>query len=250
MPTEPHITLTEDARAVALRKIRDLQQAVGTIASIIKEGAIDANLATNCVKVSEFYLTDLCKALGIETEGAVERQQRNVDLRAANTRIARLEEQLGGEQSPDMTQAAVKNLYDRLNKWWNLDGFGHISDGVAFGPYGATVNFSCLLFGDFRLIDSDTPVSDKSRKEQWHESLRERGFILTEEDRDVSILDCDHNRKVLVELFQARLPSARILRFENTHKRQSTEFTLRGVQVFITNIAEILALPVPKRKTP
>ena len=93
------------------------------------------------------------------------------------------------------------------------------------------------------------PIGSTEVKEAKENPARERGFILTEEDRDVSILDCDHNRKVLVELFQARLPSARILRFENTHKRQ-TEFILRGVQVFITNLAEILALPIPKKKTP
>jgi hypothetical protein len=242
------LKLTQDKNAVALRKIRQIGDSVGTIFSIIKDGtSIDTELATNCVKAAEFELADLCKTLGIKTDSSKEREQRHVDLRAANMRIRELEAQLGNAQAPEMTQAAVKNMSDQLNKWWDLAGFGHISDGIAFGPYGATVNFSCMLFGDFRLTGSDTPVTDKSRKEQWHDSLRERGFLLTEEDRDVSILDCDHNRKVLMDLFKARLPSASVLSFENTHKRKSAEFILRGVKVFISRIDEILTLPVPKK---
>lgn len=243
------LKLTQDKNAVAIRLIRDCQQAVGTIAATIKDGsAIDEELATNCLKVAEFNLADLCKALGIETFTAKERDERFAALRTANMRIRALEAQLGNAQAPEMTQAALKNMADQLNGWWDLEGFGHISD-IAFGQYCCKVDFSCNLFGNFRMVDSDTPVTDKTRKEQWHDSLRERGFVLTEEDREVSVVDCDQSRKVLADLIKARMPSATIFKFDNVHKNRSTEFLLRGVEVVIHKIDEILTLPVPKKKT-
>lgn len=248
MTSEVKLKLSRDKNAVALRKIRQISDAVGTIFSVIKDGtAVSAELATNCVKVAEFELSHLCKTLGIETDSAKEREQRYADLRAANTRVRELEAMLGSTQPPEATQAALKNMADQLNRWWDLEGFGHISD-IAFGQYGCKVDFSCNLFGDFRLLDSDTPVSDKDRKQRWYESLQERGFVLVEDDREWSVSDCDASRKVLQDLIVSRIPSARVTKFDNHYRQRASGFILRGVEVYIGNIAEIQTLPVPPKK--
>lgn len=246
MTTET-IPLTADQTAVALRHILELQQAVGTIAAALKGSSmfpdgLNKELAENALKVSEYQLSDLCQTLGVETHGTREREQRHADLRKANGRIHELEELLGKRQGPEVTQSALKNLYAQLNSWWDLEGFGHIGD-VAFQEYGCTVKFSCALFGDFRLIGSDTPVSDQERKALWLESLRERGFVLVQEDREWEIQDCDASRAVLCQLITERIPSASVSRIENFHRRTTNSFTMRSVEVYIRNIADIAQLP-------
>lgn len=245
MTTEATLILSEDQQAVAQKKIEDMHHAVGMIYSVIKGGRpLEAELATSCVKVAEFNLADLCKTLGVETFSAKEREQRYADLRAANMKIRELEAQLGDTVTPEATQHALKNMADHLNRWWDLEGFGHISD-IAFGQYVCKVDFSCSLFGGFRTLDSETPVSDRGRKADWLDSLRERGFALAQEDRDWSIVDSDANRQILIDMFGARLPSSKVFKFDNYSRRKAQDFSLRGVEVYIYKIAEILTLPVP-----
>jgi hypothetical protein len=243
------ITLTPDSRTVALRQIGKVHDALSTLAAVLAGAGeadqlrpVDAELPTNVLKVAEFELSDLGKTLGIETDSAAERDQRYVALRQANMRVRDLQAQLGNSQGADITQASIKALAARVDSWWKLEGFGHISD-IAFGKHGCTVNFSCSLFGDFPLIDSATPVSDKERKALWHASLRDRGFVLAQDDRDWVIEDCDASRKALVDLFAHRLPSAHVLKLDNFHRSKVGRFVLRGVEVHISTLADILTLP-------
>ncbi|PFH12727.1 hypothetical protein [Burkholderia sp. JKS000303] len=179
MTTEATLTLSADQQAVAQKKITDLHHAVGTIYSIIKDGReLDAELATNCVKVAEFNLADLCKALGVETFSAAEREQRYAELRKANLRIRDLEAQIGATLSPEAAQHAIKNIAERLNNWWRHEGFGYVHE-LNFGMYGVCRGeFSCSLRGTPWLLDSDTPETDKKTKATWIEGMRERGFEL------------------------------------------------------------------------
>lgn len=242
------ITLTTDSRAVALQKVQQIQQALGTLVAVIEQGKrpLDASLATNILKVAEFELADLGKTLGIETDSAREREERFTMLRAANTRVRELEAQLGNSQGADVTQSCLKTLDARLNSWWDLEGFGHISN-IAFQRYGCTVNFSCSLFGNFRGSDSTTPVSDKERRALWHASLAERGFSVVQEDRrEWALEDCDATRKVLLDLIAQRLPSARVLKLENANRSNAAGFILQGVEVYIEQLADILTLPGEK----
>lgn len=239
------ITFTPDSREVALRKLRQIQEALGTLVAVIGHAKrpLDAALATNVLKVAEFELADLGKTLGVETDSAKEREERFVMLRAANLRVRELESQLGNTQGADVTQACLKTLDARLNSWWDLEGFGHITN-IAFARYGCTVNFSCLLFGDFRGSDSTTPVSDKERRALWHASLVERGFAVVQEDRrEWALEDCDATRKTLVDLFAQRLPSARVVKLENANRANAAGFILLGVEVYIDQLADILTLP-------
>lgn len=252
MNLEPAISLDADQSEVALRTILELQQHVGTIASVLQSplvetGGLNRELATNVMKVSEYALAELCKVLGVETDTTAEREQRNAALRSANMRIRDLETQLGSSQAPELTQASLKVMYDQLNSWWDLEGFGHISK-ISFERYGCKVNFSCMLTGDFRIIGSARPVSDKVRKAQWLQSLVQRGFVLVEEDGDWEILDCDTSRAALLALINTRIPSAQIYKIENICRQNAKNFTLNGVEVYIQNIAEIAQLPQKPKK--
>ncbi|WP_321810121.1 hypothetical protein [Burkholderia sp. BCC1985] len=245
MTTEATLTLSADQQAVARKKISDMHHAVATILSVLKDSAeIDVELATNCIKVAEFNLADLCKALGVETFSAKEREQRYADLRAANMRIHDLETQLGSTVAPEAVQNAIKNIAQHLNKWWRSDGFGYVHD-LEFGAYGVCRGkFSRSLNGTFRLLDSDTPVSDKKNKAAWLDSLRERGFDLIQDDREWALSDCDSNRAALIDLITKNIPSAKVFKFENVNRWRASGFVLTHAEVYIHKIDEILALPI------
>ena len=248
MTTDTHaIRLGTDQKVVVLRTILELQQHVGTLASVLQsplfdESGLNPELATNVMKVSEYRLADLCKQLSVNTYTSTEREERHADLRKANARIRELEAQLGNSQGPDVTQSCLKVMYEQLNSWWDLEGFGHITS-ISFERYGCKVDFSCMLTGDFRITNAETPVSDKERKALWLKSLSERGFVLVEEDSDWEIQDCDASRTALQDLITSRIPSAKIFKMENVCRHNAKGFTLRGVEVYITDIAEISRLP-------
>lgn len=239
----PEILLDEDQKAVLVRYVREAQQALAVLTDFAKEsGMADAELAENVLSVTEYRLADISELLKVPSETEARVRERSAALREANLRVQMLEKKLGGTQSPEGIQAGLKTLADKLNAWWDAEGFGHISD-IRFGPYGCDIDFSCHLFGDFHLTNSSTPVSDKTRKEQWYESLQARGFVLVEDSRDMVLEDSDGNRRVLHDLFASRFPSALVRSFENSHRHGAAGFTLRGVKVFVRDIADIMALP-------
>ena len=246
------IALTRDSREAARQRLQEVQRALGTLVALLGLGreTVNAALPSNVLKVAEFGLADVGKILGIETESAQEREERYAMLRAANMRVRELEAQLGNTQGPDVIQACLKTLDARLNSWWDVEGFGFISD-IAFQRYGCTVNFSCSLFGDFRGSDSPTPVSDKERRAQWHANLAERGFVVVQEDeREWALEDCDATRKTLIDLIGLRLPSARVLKLENANRSKAPGFILQGVKVYIGQLSDILALPEKAGRQP
>lgn len=246
MSDTPDITLNPDQQAVTLKTLKDIQHAMATLAGQVQRhnGTLNAELAQNVLCVTEYSLADLSKLLGIASQTAQDIEKRHAALRQANQRIHELERQLGAAQAPDMTQASLKNLAERVEAWWRQEGFGHISS-VHFDKYGCEIDFCCSLFGDFYVVDSPTPVSDKERYRLWLAHLAERGFVLTDEDGDDALQDCDQNREVLTALFAHRLPSARLRSVEN-HARRGKDFVLRGVKVYVRQLADILSLPVPE----
>ncbi|KUY84476.1 hypothetical protein [Burkholderia sp. RF4-BP95] len=244
--TEAVLHLSAGQHAVAQQKISDIFYAIGTVFTLIKEGRdIQLELATNCVKVAEFNLAGLCRAIGVETLSSSERAQHREDLRAANTRIRDLETQLGDTVSPEATQNSIKNIAQHLKSWWSRDGFGYVYD-LEFGAYGVCHGkFSFRLNGDLSILDSDTPVSDKHDNAARIDSLRERGFDIVRDGREWAIADSDASRAALIDLFAKNIPSAKVFRIENVSRWHANGFVLRAAEVSIYKIAEIHELPIP-----
>jgi hypothetical protein len=244
MTNEANIQITKDTLAVTQRLTAEIDQAIGTLQSILKHEStltdgLSPEVARTLLVSAEFRLVDLCKKLGVDIDCVQAQEARFARLREAQYRVRELEAQLGAEQTPESIQASLKLMDQRLHHWWDLDGFaGPVKP--SFQKYGCQVNFSCHLFGDFR--DPEAPVSSKQKYKSWLDVLRERGFVLIEEDRDWSIVDCDASRDALSQLF-SRIPSARIEKVENFRRNNVDRFILRSVDVYISDIADIMRLP-------
>lgn len=238
------INLTADAEAVGLKTISSLQLALATIAERLKAGTLDSALATTCLQLAEFNLSEIGQILCIQTDSAADRAKRFVEVRAANEKVRELSELLGGKQSPEVTKLSIQALDARLNDWWDFEGFGHISE-ISFGRYGCKVVFSAALNGPRPLVGSSTPVSDVAAELAWQTELVTRGFMLTDVPgaRDLALLDCDHNRDLMAQLIVGKMPSASLQKIENVYRGRIGQRVMHSLQVYVANLSEIDALP-------
>lgn len=241
MSDDKEIKLTPDNQAVLLRTIREMQMAWQTFGKALdSEGEVNEGLARSILSVTEYNISDIGKKLGIKTETEEMIAQRHANLRIANMRVRELEAQLGASVTPTAVQTGLGVLEERIHDWWKLKGFGHVSE-ESFGRFGCKVKLSCHLFGDFSLVQSETPISDKERWVLWLEHLKSQGFLLSEDTREPELIDCDHNRKTLIDLISLDLPSSKVISFGNHSTKGG--FKLQDVNIYIYKLEDILELP-------
>ncbi|GBQ86574.1 hypothetical protein AA14337_3358 [Acetobacter malorum DSM 14337] len=254
--------LTDDQIAVASRVIREAGSALGMVQGMFNKdapgGEIEqrSELVPLAVRKATRHVIELAEALGIPSEEAEAVTRRHAAIRKANIRIRGLERQLGESVTPDKVQQAVKSYVKRIKRWWDIHGFGHVSSFV-FEEHIVRVSLSCLPFGDFPLIDSKTPVSDKERKTLWRKSLEDRGFVLAEEEKgsfDFNVVDCDQTREAIARTIKEAFPTSRIISFEN-HSAYTPTFpdgrlhlNIKDVNIIIYSLSEIAALPLPEEE--
>ena len=250
LPSSPElegsVELTPDSRAVMLREIQEQMFAFHTVADLLAKGKeVPLQLAHSVLSLAESRTVQLCKLTGIELDTSKEREERYAGIRRLNERVRELQLEIGKTGTALQATGYVKNMHSKLRAWWDKHGFGHISE-FNMNEYGTVhVKFSCSLFGVFRMIDSDTPVSDKTNLRIWHESLRQRGFVLRDSpgDKDPSVVDCDQNRTALTALICGTFPSAVIRETNNLYDSRGQFMMLRDVTVFIRNLQDIADLP-------
>lgn len=240
-PDESVVGLNADNQAVLQSEVRKALDGLSFFAQMAAKGTLTRDFGKNVLSLAEFALANITKVTGIETNSAAEQELRYAATRAANTRVRELEAKLGEAASTEHVQMGLKDFGKKLNSWWDLEGFGHITE-MSFSEHGSCrVEFSCSLFGTTFLVDSPTPISDKEKDALWKASLKERGFVLATDDRD-SLVDCDASRAVLARLFTERLPSSHIAGFTN-HGSPNGLLKMRSVKLFIGNLDEIRMLP-------
>ena len=236
------LEFTPDRVADIRAAVKNIQQNLAMIPWLFDNEGVSRFAAQSVVGLAESEIARLGKLLDVETEAAEKIEKRHADIRRANLRIRELEELLGQNQAPQAIQPALKNLSRQLHAWWELEGFGHISE-LAFGEYNLRVRFSCQMMGAKPHIPTPEPLPRKERFKLWLAALQERGFLLLEEDGDKGVRDCPESRQALAELFRRRLSSAAVSQFVSREGRSGSQ--LVAVEVYIRDITQVLDLPVP-----
>ena len=237
--------LDADDLAVLVRELREDLFATRALLERAEAGEpVDQSLAYSILYMKEARLADFCKLLDIELDSAAERQARYADIRAANLRAHELEKEFGRVGSPKQTKAYVAALFAKVEWWWDREGFGHIREASYLKHGVMKLELSCSLFGDFALLRTTKPVSEKEAKAAWFAELEERGYDLvrTEGDRDPSLADTDNNRALLVETVRRAFPTARVTATSNHFDRKAGAI-LRDVTVHVYELDEVDALP-------
>jgi hypothetical protein len=237
------VVLNEDQQVVMAKALNRCCSGLQTLVEFANHGILDAELCRNVLSTTEHELANVSKIIGVEIDSAANIERRHAKLRAANMRIHELEAQLGSLVTARHLQQGMEQFNKKLHSWWDLEGFGLVSE-VKLSAYGnCEVTFSCSLFGSNGGIFSKTPVSDKERHKLWLEDLGKRGFVLVKSrHHGEAIVDCEASRQVLSQLFAQRMPSARITSYTNWGDTNEL-FTMRDVKVVIRDLADIETLP-------
>lgn len=231
-------TKKSDIQSLAGSMQRDLQ----TLSYLLGQDGVCAVVADSVMRLTESKLAQLGTLLGVATESARVLEERHGAIRQANERVRDLEALIGQAQPIEGIQPALKMLGDRLYRWWELEGFGHVSD-IQFGQHVLRVVLSCQMLGGRIHFTTPEPVSREELRQLWFADLRARGFRLLDEDGEKGVADCQESRDALRALVAHRLGRSRITQFTSREGRASSQ--LISLEVCIYDLAVINALPVP-----
>lgn len=239
--------LTSDCVATIKRLTKEAQQGLASLPWFLDQYAegkaegLTREHARNVMGVVESHLRDLGKLLGVDTEAAQRIEERHADIRRANLEVRRLEALLAKQMPPEAIQPALYQLSKQLYRWWQLEGFGLVSD-ITFGEHSMNAKFSCQFYGSKPSIEGGEGLSRPERRAAWLADLQRRGFVLIDDDGK-GISDCHQSREALRTLFALRLPGAKIHQFVSREGRHGSK--LVDVHVYLYNLEHIVALPVP-----
>ncbi|HDX9587616.1 TPA: hypothetical protein ROX98_000531 [Bacillus pseudomycoides] len=234
---EKLVVLNADQKAVALKGLKDLFFAAKQMHEWLSEGNLTEEMKGTLISVSESYISDVAKATNYESNLAKERAERHADIRQANMRIRELEQQMADIKPIDGLKEQLKSLTQKIDAWWDEIGFNYISE-MSFSKWGGLdIKFAFSL--DRIRTFSKTPVSDKEEDADKVQQLRDKGFIFTEEDRELHLADNDTNKRLLVQLLEERFPSITITGMETWSGRRNREAHIRYVTAYIGELHEI-----------
>lgn len=235
------VSLNSDQQHHLMGRLQMTALATTTLLKALTQSGdeVSVDLIKSVMSNIEFAVRDISKHTGIQSDTADEIQERYVKLRQANERIAALESQLGQRVSGETIKHGLKNLAEKLNAWWDREGFGYIKEMV-FNPYGCRLKLSCGLSGAGLGLLGDTPVTDRENYQRWLEELRAKGFTLvkTARSKDPHVLDTPLARELLMGNIASRFPSSRLSGFESAVTDEGS-VVLRSLSLSIRDLTEI-----------
>ena len=240
--------LSSDERVLLHRELQEDLYATKTLLDLLnEESGVDQQLAYSILYMKESRLVQFCKVLGIELDSVTERESRYADIRIANAKIRRLEAEMGAQVNATQVKSALEVLSDKVEHWWDVEGFGHISD-ISFTKYGSMkLTLSCHLFSHTRVLFIDKPVSQKEAYAAWIQGLKDKGFELVDipGERDPELVDCDGNRRLIEAIISKAFPTARISSTSNhyNHRHLGGISILKDVSVYVHTLREVEELP-------
>lgn len=245
------LPLTAEQVATVKRLTKEAQQGLATLPWFLDQAAegkaegLTREHARNVMNVVETQLRGLGQLLGVDTEAAQRIEERHADIRRANLEVRRLKALLAKQAPPEAIQPALYQLSKQLYRWWQLEGFGHVSE-VSFGEHSMNAKFSCQFIGCKPQVEGGEHLSRSERKALWLADLQRRGFVLLDDDGK-GVRDCEQSREALRNLFALRLPGAKIHQFVSREGRDGSK--LVDVHLYLYNLEHIVALPVPAPET-
>lgn len=242
MENNKTIILNEDDKEVCLKALKEINSQLGFMYELIQENTLSEDMRDTLSGLFEYRMADIAKKTGYDSLSAKVLEEKHKAIREANNKIHELEKKLGSEDLTDKIEAQIKYLTNLVDKWWDIEGFNYIRE-MNFRKYGMLEIELGFSFNDFSSRYSDKPITSKEKHKSWIEEVKERGFkIVTRKGDGAMLIDCDDNRKMLIDMIKNRFPSAEILQFENynvSRKNGSEFFEIRGLKILIRDIREI-----------
>lgn len=231
------VVLTEKQTSDFKKSSDDLRFAMANLHEWINEGTLEAGMKHTICSLIENYVHSITKSLGYQGVLEAENQERHAEIRSLNTENRALRKQLGEKNSPEDVRESIKNLSGNFKRWWNIEGFGLVSED-SFGGYGFRAKLSGMITDSY--YKNDDEYTDKAHKVDM---LRKYGFEISGEDekcRDHNVVvACDKNLKLIEQLIKSKYPSAQISETRIYNRRDAEAGEIRDINIYISNLDEL-----------
>ena len=212
--------------AKSLKKIySELTMNLGFCCEQLKNGRLTEGMKTTHLSLSESYLIEFLKANNYDSILEKEKQQRYAEIRSLNDENRALRTQLGQKVSNEDVRERIKIMESDFNKWWNIYGFGHVSD-FAFTSYCAKIKLTGMVFESRYKKEVNTD-------ERKCDYLNRLGF----EIQDQFVVMSEKSLKLFESLITDKYPSADIVQIE-TYMRDGV-LTFKEIDIHIPNLDEL-----------
>lgn len=239
-----NILLSEDNKAIVLKEVKSINSKLRYLQDLLVNDNVNENMLEVLCGGVELSFADLSKAIGYNGETIEKVEQKYNECRELREVIRELEEKLQSEDITDKIPSQLSSLTEILKKWWKTEGFNYIhkidysSNGIAHVSFG-------FNFEDFSNIYSSTPVSDKEKHNSWLKALEDKGyiFIKNKNNKIIGLLDCDNNKKLLLNLLLNTFPTAMLGKIETQLNYTILDkFEIQSIELSIKDLSEIQKL--------
>jgi len=250
MEDEKIVVLNADQKEVVLRRSKDAFFSIKQLNDWVQSDSLSEEMKEALPSLATSYLSDIKKAIGFTGEESDRMKEMTRQLnQSLHNRIAELEKMVDSNNSILSVKQQLHSIDRKINKWWDEKGFNYIQDITFTGGGNIKVVFGIML-DSLSLNYSDTPDTDKNTAKDKVQGFVDDGFMFVQykHGREKDLIDCDHNRKLLLNLIKSAFPSAKVASFRNHRVMQSGEdkgkFSIRDFEVYIYDYEDIENLVV------
>ncbi|MBG9730736.1 hypothetical protein ABD87_14630 [Lysinibacillus sphaericus] len=244
---------TEDQKAVTEREIKGAYGALSMLLELVQKDNLNDEMKETLPNLIESRLNTIKEVIGFtgeETESVKEMHQSLVQYQ--QKQIEDLKKALSNQNSIESISATVKMALDKIDKWWDIEGFEYIREKSITANGNISLKFGIML-DSFTSQYSTTPVTNKHNLQTKVQYLIDKGFQFTPKKRgyELDLIDNDKNRALVIELIKNAFPSARISEFKNYLRRTNNEkddyFVLKEIDVMIYDLSDVENLEIQEK---
>ena len=228
-------TIVEDKDGKIAKKIekiyKDICFNLGFCYEQLKEGNLTEGMKETHLFLTEGYVLNFLDELGYEGVLKKKKDEMYSDIRSLNNENRELRRQLGEKVSNEDVREKLKNISNIIKKWWNIYGFGHVSD-ISYTEYGAV---KLILSGSICHAYRDDTQKAPTDAEKA-EYLVNLGFKISLKDRG-NVLFTDGNYILLDKMLKEKYPSSTIANIRG--HEWGNELSMREIEVYIHNLDDL-----------
>lgn len=223
------VSYSDEKKSEILKELKSLSFAASHLHEQLSKGELNEGFKGNLLFLLEANLTSVFKGMDYDSFITKERDERYVEIRQLNNENRSLREQLGDKVTNEDVRERLKNFEQTLRKWWNIEGFGHMSE-ISFGSFGVEL----LLSGR---ITRPYYADGEMTKEVKRQKLIDYGFQFEDE----TVFDNDKNKELLDKLIKEFFPSGNILEIRSYRGvNGNVNGEIRDIKVYIHNYDDIV----------
>jgi hypothetical protein len=232
---DKYIHLNPDDQAYCIKELEQLRDSVGFMFQMLQQNELTEDFKNTVFSGGEYMIKNISEKFNYNGKVSEMVDKRSKPVRQKNERIREIELQLATGTSFENFNKNVREIFDNIIKFWELEGFSgsynyHMdSYGCLCIELSATAGYGDTLF-DFK--------DEKPKRVQIDDFS---DFRLSQNETNI-LLDCDYNRKKINKILLKKFPSLKIQEWKN--KNYDGECVITNINCVLYNINDVM----PKRR--